>query len=280
MIDNGSLYNYISPLSDSLIKENVLLFNNNCLLPVSSTIEVCRSSIIFPANHPKTQIKPQPIKNHDLNWVFIVFILCFALFSWVQIIYRKRFIQLIKASFSNHYIVPLMRDGDVFNERNTIALFVLFPCMVALLLFQTVSQFFFISGLPILIYAKVLIWIFLFYIFKIYLTKLLGSIFKISEITYEFRLITLLNNLLIGILLLPLLVVNIYASSLIALYVGICIFAMLSLYKLFRYVILSLSKPKFPKLYLFIYLCTIEILPFIVLIKLAITYYAPLLKFD
>ena len=52
------------------------------------------------------------VRTEVLNdWIIPVLLICFSIFAWVRVSYRKRFTQLVQASYSKQYMNLLIREG-------------------------------------------------------------------------------------------------------------------------------------------------------------------------
>jgi hypothetical protein len=71
-----------------------------------------------------------------------------------------------------------------------------------------------------------------------------------------------------GIILLPALVGIVYLNSTIILYITLIICVLLFIFRFMRGFFIGLTLTKFSYLFLFVYLCTLEIMPVLMLIKL------------
>ena len=84
---------------------------------------------------------------------------------------------------------------------------------------------------------------------------------------------SMLFDFLIGMVLLPLLVLVVYLKSVVLLKISLVITVLLILLALIRGALIGFSLSKFSYLFLFVYLCSLEILPLIVLMKLFRLYF-------
>ena len=102
---------------------------------------------------------------------------------------------------------------------------------------------------------------------KIVIIRLLGNVFHTSQTTREYMINIFVFNLISGLILLPLLVLIVYLKSFNFLYIGLIIIALVILFRFFRGFLIGIGLTKFSFLYLFVYLCSLEILPLIVLLR-------------
>jgi hypothetical protein len=223
------------------------------------------------------KIKLQPTNKYQPDWILFLLILCFILQAWVQFIYRKRFRQLVLAPFSKRFLNQLVRDGNLFNERLSLALGIIYFVSSSLLIYEVNDLL--LGGLipaplnKIAFYLLIVFTLVLFWIIKVTGIRLLGKVFKTEYTAAMYLLNVFIINFITGLILLPLLVIVIYLKSVLILYISL-ILIILSLFFLFvRGFLTGLLLTKFSYIFLFVYLCTLEILPLIILIKFSLIFY-------
>jgi hypothetical protein len=179
--------------------------------------------------------------------------------------------QIFRAPFSKRFINQLARDGNLFKERIVIALGTIYILTFSLLLFELNEQFhgFSFPGLT----GFTLYWLIVLSNLgilsaKVALVQFLGAIFKTRETTNNYLLNLLIFALLSGPVLLTGLVFVIYLKSVILLQISLAIFVFLLVFRFMRGFFIGMALTKFSYLFLFVYLCSLEILPFLVLIKI------------
>jgi hypothetical protein len=222
-------------------------------------------------------IHPHPFVKFQPDWILGLLLLCFILLAWVQVFYRWRFRQILVAPFSRRFLSQLVRDGDLFSERISLAAgFIYFIC-VALFFYQLSELVFhkepqkYIQGLEL--FALICIFLLGFWIFKVTLIWFLSFIFRTGQTSREYLLNILIINISTGILLLPFLVFDVYLKCAAFLWICLIIFILLFVFRLIRGFLIGISITKFSYVFLFVYLCTLEILPLIVLLKVVLKYY-------
>jgi hypothetical protein len=219
---------------------------------------------------------PTPYQKYQPDWLLGLILLCFAIIAWIQVFYSKRFRQVLLAPYSKRFLNQLVRDGNLFKERISVALSLvyfitfsvfLFQCYIFILHGNALSH----QGFPVFI---AIAGIFAGYWFaKVIVIRILGNIFKTVQPTREYLLNLLIINITLGISLLPLLVLAIYLKSVFFLDLSIAVIIIFFAFRFIRGFIIGTSISKFSYLLLFVYLCSLEILPLIIIAKLAITYY-------
>ncbi len=239
-------------------------------------------STVFPQPVYITSIFPnhklQPADFHinlaqkpESDWMLAILVVCFILLAWVRVFYPKRVQQIFRAPFSKRFINQLTRDGNLFGERFTIAMGIIYILTQSLFLYLINDRVFALSyrGLPgISIYLLIAVLTVGFMSVKVTLVMFLGTIFKTRETTGNYLLNILIFSLLSGPVLLAFLVFIIYLQSPIPIYFCTAVLVLLMTFRFLRGFFIGMALGKFSYLFLFVYLCSLEILPLVVLIKI------------
>ncbi|MDP1621446.1 MAG: DUF4271 domain-containing protein [Bacteroidales bacterium] len=204
------------------------------------------------------------------DWMPAILVLCFILLAWGRVFYPKRIRQILRAPFSKRFINQLTRDGNLFVERITIALGFIYFLTFSLFLYEFNEQilgFTFHGMSGISLYLLIIMFVIGMQVVKVALIHMLGIIFKTREITGNYLLNLLIFGLISGPLLLMLITLIIYLNSVILLYITISVFILLFIFRFVRGFFIGMALTRFSYLFLFVYLCSLEILPLLVLIK-------------
>jgi hypothetical protein len=127
--------------------------------------------------------------------------------------------------------------------------------------------------ISMLVYLQFLGFYIGFTLMKFLVIWLTGIIFKNVDTAREYIQNILIYNLVLGVLLLPLLLLVIYIYPVAFIYfTGIFVLIIIIL-RFFRGAKIGLSDPKFTLFHLFLYLCTLEILPLAFAVKFISKYF-------
>ena len=233
----------------------------------------------FFSSHPITKIHNQsiPVKKFQPDWIFGIFILCLILLAWTNFFYHKRLRQIFLAPYSKRFLNQLVRDGNLFSERISVVLGIVYLLLLSLLLYQVSTWFnpshlLFLST-PVYLYFTCLGIMVLYWMVKITLIRLVGVTFKTESTTDEYFLNVLIFNIITGLSILPFLIPAIYLKSPFFLYICLIILGIFIIFRFLRGFLIGISLRKFSYLFLFVYLCSLEFLPLIVLLKIFLIYY-------
>lgn len=222
-------------------------------------------------------VQPHSVNKYQPDWILALLILCFITLAWVQFFYRKRFRQLILAPFSKRFMNQLVRDGNPFNERLSLALGLIYFIGTALVIFE-LNDLLLGGHIPFHLqvfsfYLMIILGLVLFWIVKVLTIRLLGNVFKTENTTRMYLLDKLILNIITGLILIPILILVIYLKSILFLYISLSFIILSFLFLFVRGFMIGLSLTKFSYIFLFVYLCSLEILPLIIVFKFSLIFY-------
>lgn len=204
------------------------------------------------------------------NWITVILICLFIALTWLRTRYGERFFDFLSILISNKYFNTHEKSPSVLNFFSFVC-FVLNGLILSLLLYFLVISFGFkwIPTNHFILYIQLFIGYNIFIGVKYMIEKIIGNIFNIEKLldNYLFFKITYKNYL--ALCLLPLLLVISYAwqpSSTMFL-VGFLLFIFLNLLLLLKYYAKNQKLLLAHWFYFILYLCTLEIAPYIILYK-------------
>lgn len=218
-------------------------------------------------------LEPIPRESPNLyeSWMLPVLLLILAIVAYVRGAYGRRLSRLFNSLWRIQILRQVMREELVFSHRASILLHFNFVLVAALAIYAwmnvTGRSIFKLEGFPL--YACLAGIVASVYISKLILTAVLRKVFKDPGLIREYLFEVFLINKAAGILLLPLalalIILNISKAHTLILAIGVSTL----LFIVFRFIQglrLSLDY-KVSGVYIILYLCTLEILPFLVLAK-------------
>jgi len=249
-------------------------------------------SVSLSKTNPKFIGKEKPIFNSHLlassnfnpkqkfvgnkDWFLGILIVIFLILGWIQVNHGKRLIQIFNAFKSNLYVNLIIRENDSLMQRASIALNTVFILVTALFIYQINLFYNWIlnDSYGVVFFFQISCLILLIYLIKKSLLQITGFVFKTQEINSKYIFNIFLMNKILGIALLPIVICIAFLPQcergLIPLGLAIVFFSYI--YRLVRGLILGGSESNLSIFYLFLYLCTFEILPLIVLLKVFFTW--------
>jgi hypothetical protein len=283
---------YVEPVSaiDTIGDYFFFLADSLNPFPVDSTFRFELKEIILPdttvadtllihpsllQTHSSKPVDIRPVKHqapqHDFITVALMLIL--VLLAWGRhfYIYSRRLRQIFKAFYAPHHVNQLVRDGNLIRERITPGLGIVYVLATATLTFGLISRYFSfpmsdIDG--VWVFALLIGAISLMWISKNIFVSFTGSLFGVDHFASEFILTNVIFNIVTGLIIFPLVFSWFYTGEPTLLYMVAGLFVVIYSYRFLRLFFVGLKVQSFSVVYLFLYLCTLEILPVLVLAKL------------
>ncbi|HEX8545999.1 MAG TPA: DUF4271 domain-containing protein [Cytophagaceae bacterium] len=253
-------------------KELITFYNESQKLPYQNVFIGFEKPVIKKASGNNIFILKREISERDL------YIICYLIILSLLAILKTRYPRRFSQFFSLNYMLPNNASDDlVIKSVSTPGLlFILINSFAVALIYLLTNHFLTdsnlqSSALTFGYFFKLALMVILFFTAKFIFMKLIGWIYNIEEIVkiQFFELIKVLLNF--NILIVSLLIVSLsfpffehkFASS-IFIYLIFFVFLIVVL----RNSLLIFKLSGFRNLYLFSYLCTTEILPFVIMIKI------------
>lgn len=206
------------------------------------------------------------------NWATLIILLVFLLYMLNVVLYRRKFTLSLQAVYSQRLYLQLVKEGKIFNEGSFVfslpAILLVVGLAAVQLSLQYSPQFqtdaFFIRQLAIVAAGFGVL-----YMLKLVVNYVLFDLFDIPEERYAFNLIEYSALLNASLLLFACIVLAQYTRLFQIYYVFIVLLCLLFIYKNYR--LFVLKSKRIHLFYFFMYFCTLEILPYLVLLKLLLS---------
>ncbi len=224
----------------------------------------------FLGNHISGEnLMPLPLADHDPAWIFLVIMACAGLFAFLQLFYPHRLKMVLRGAFARNYANQLIRTGNLYAERPAYVFLIIYLLSFSLFLYILLDHLTNIRQYtaPLRLYASLFFLVFCFWAMKTLIIQLTGRLFNTAEQTREYEMNGFLINVFSGFLLTILLLPIVYSDTALFFYLTIALLIILFIYKLLKGFSIGISHAGFSLLHLFLYLCTLEILPYALLIR-------------
>lgn len=216
--------------------------------------------------------KPQlHLTQYDFGVTALLFI-AFLIFVWLYISNTKRLKHVIRSFYINRFANQLLREEFSLVNRVSVFLSIIFILVLTLFAGEIFTYYGWFKtygyGYLLLVISLTII---VFYAIKITSIRFLGLVFKTTKESLEYVMTVVLFENTLGLFLLPVVIGLMFvkqASPEIFIYIGIGIILLFLLVRLIRGLMIGLNSPRISKFYLFLYLCALELLPLIVVVKL------------
>lgn len=260
---------------DTIPKGLQLIYTTNKIDSASNTNIANYTKSIFSSHLLSTKkLEPKPILSANHNWMTLLLVGVLFLVGVLRVFYQKKFNLFINSFISKRFSNQIIREENGLTQSTSIILTIIF--------FLSVSFFFYLSGqyyhqFPYKTnefeqFLMILIGCLGFYFFKLIANKIIGYIFKIYRETDEYIFNQFIVLQIIGLLLCTWCILLNYSTIISKEYIIFIGFGTLVLGFFVRMVksfgIANMSS--YSPIYIFLYLCSLEILPLIIIIKLVI----------
>lgn len=210
---------------------------------------------------------------HYDYWISAILLLMFMFFVWIYAGNRKKLNQVVTGFYFGRYGSQLSRDEFAIGNRVAVILSIFFVVTLTTFIVKALPYFGFHqfdNNITVfsLCTASLLIVI---YSIKFFSIQFFGHIFKAQAEAAEYALLVFLFCNVLGLFMLPLIVCLTFLKQVspgVFINIGLAIIALFACIRMLRAIILGASNFRISKFYLFIYLCTLEILPLVILVKL------------
>jgi len=204
-------------------------------------------------------------------WVIGFLVLLLVLFAVLKGRFAKESSSIIHAFYSNRILGQINKEEQFFSSWPFVFLYLLFGFIIGMFLYQCCKYYqLSYDYVGVHWFLRLSVTVILFYTLKVLLVKCLGFIFKAQKIASEYISILFLTYFNAGLLFLPI-VIGLSLSAgrfgIIYIYISLILLVFIYFFQFLRAITNILSNYKFPLIYLFIYLCALEICPLLILIK-------------
>ncbi|MBC8474214.1 MAG: DUF4271 domain-containing protein [Cryomorphaceae bacterium] len=202
--------------------------------------------------------------SYNQDAFFILVLLSFLLIALIKGMYWKHAKLFFMGVFAQRYANQYLREENAFTERVNFLTFLLMAINFTLI----ITKFQAVIDLPTIV--SVFFLVVLFFLLKLILIKLLGFFFKVKDLAKLAIFFSLLFDKTLGFVLFPLVVVIYFFSvdiSSTMLMISLGLFMILFILKLFWLWKIGTNSFGLSQVYIFLYLCSIEIFPLLLLVK-------------
>lgn len=214
-----------------------------------------------------------PRNNQPGDWPTILLLTCLVLFAWVRFFHTRRLKQIYQAFAGMHFTNQMTREGNLFHERLSIPLQTIALSSVSYFIYQIFQHF---ELLPKTIETDFKDYLIVFglltalWVVKLFAVRINGLLFKTTHSALAYNQNMLVYLIMTGLLLLPVIILQTYLPSQVFILAGMTLLGVMLLLWIIRAISIGLAETGFSVLHLFLYLCSFEFLPVLVLIKLII----------
>ncbi|MEM9052442.1 MAG: DUF4271 domain-containing protein [Bacteroidota bacterium] len=205
-------------------------------------------------------------------WMSIVFLVSLAALAYIRLVYPRRFGLLAKTAFRLQILRQVMREELLFSHRSSLVLFAHFIVMTSIIIYAAVTHYgvMSIDQSGIGIFSIILLAVLIVYLLKFSLMGFLKWAYADKGLIREYRFEVFSISKILGLVYLPIaiLVVTQNVGSLNGIFIfALVLFLISAIWRTVQGLIMSFSY-SVSSVYIILYLCTLEILPFVLFISL------------
>lgn len=213
------------------------------------------------------------------SWPFFVLLISMLVLAWGRVSYPKRLNQMITSFFSNRFVGQMLREEQVFTSGVNISLTLIYVISLSLLLSFAVGFYNlnFFTGNSLLIFLKSLAAISVFSLLKNSLLVFSNFLFKQEQTFTAYLFNIFLFNNVAGLILLPIVTLTYYShlfDPAVYMWIAGAVLTLTFLLRVIKSLIMGANEARVPVFYIFLYICTLEISPVLVGVRLFLDYAA------
>ncbi len=260
---------------DSLVQEKIVIDSvvAKVIQPIKKAAPaktVFYSESLFKNHELKhKEISPSALANQQYYWIPIILFVCFSILVYIRT-FNQKAVKSLFESFSGAKIYS-QRDREEYPQstRLSFSLMLVFVLTLAYLI-AMIKHYYFEVPLDFKEYFTIAFGVTLFIYLKPFVIRISGLIFGKENETISYAQSLFVFNKVEGLFLFPIAIFIAFFTFIQPQYIAIAGLSLLMCFELYRVVRVFLSAiliPNFSKFYLFLYLCTLEILPFVLIVK-------------
>lgn len=212
------------------------------------------------------------------EWLPGILIFSIFILALIRFVYYKKLRIVLLAPFSSRHMSLILREGESFSPPMRIYLtlnyLITFSLAIYLLIKELLPQGLFIDGF--IQFIAIFVLMLALFNTKLGIISFLGWLFKTPMLSYQYRLNIRLFSIIQGIMLIPLVAGTALmpgSNKVYFLIVAGVLVLLLNVYKFVRGFVVGFQDLRFAGVYIFVYLCTLEILPILIVVKILKTHH-------
>lgn len=205
------------------------------------------------------------------GWLLFVLIGLMALVAWLKLFYNKFFDRTLQSVFNYQLSVKALRDQNIFSKRVSVLLNLNFILILGLFLFLLLqgTGYEVFRGNSMMQYLQCCLLITSFLLARTLLMRLTGIIFRVDALLREFQHQIMISYKALGVYMILVIIGIAYSPDPVKIYMvagGLVLFLAAYLGRIIKGFQIIFKKD-ISIIYLILYLCTLEILPVLVVYK-------------
>jgi len=217
-------------------------------------------------------LNTEPLSKKFKLWMTIVLV---TILTLLVNIYKSFLVKVYRSFLNDNFLKMIHRDYGTATMIPYLILYAFSLIHIGIFLFLVLNFYkisFFSS--PIIDLLASVGAIFAIFLLKHLVLQIISSIFPISKEIGQYSFTIIIFGIIAGLLLIPFILLIFYAPSNLTIpliYGSIAMIGVIYLYRILRSLFIGLKYISLHKFHFFVYLCTIEIAPLLIIMKLATT---------
>lgn len=205
-------------------------------------------------------------------WMTGVFLVALASLAYIRVVYYKRFGLLFKTAIKLQILRQVMREELLFSHRSSMVLFAHFMAMAALIVYAAFQYYGIVPKdlVGFSLYLAILVSLSALYLLKFMLMGILRWIYQDKGLLKEYRFEVFSVSKILGLVYMPLalIAVSVNVGKLEWVFpLAALLFFAAFVFRTAQGLVMSLAY-NVSRIYIILYLCTLEILPFVLFLSL------------
>ncbi len=256
-----------------LVPDSLLHYRNSVIIDIAEKDLLTSFISEDAANNPLPTTIPATV---NTDWITGLILLAFTLLALIKLLFNKSLPKLFKAFRARNYANQIIRDGNPFRKQSNLLAVIIYFLSLPLLLYFTIN-YYTPSNMPIPgginLFGLLVSFSAIYWLLKVLMLKIIGHLFNTQKASFEILINIFILNLVTGIIILPFLTLYLYTQEDLFLFMSIITLLISYSQRLLRELIIGFSYTIFSVLHLFLYLCTLEIIPMVIIAKVVMNFY-------
>lgn len=267
-------------------EEDTLKTNEGILPAINDSLEEAQDLLVENSVHPQQSLQDTieryrqqekeerfinlpPVLQQKRTLIFATFLILLIMLTLVITINRSVIDHILRAFLNDNFLNLLYREQRGKINIQYLFLYFFFIANLGFFIFLSMDYWFDVRPETSLLICILLVGC--IYLVRYITLNLLSKIFPVAKEANQFNFTIVIFNILLGLILLP---INLFLAfapsklSLISYYIGIVLLLLFYLFRQMRGLFISVRFLNSSKYHFFAYLCTVEIAPILVGIKL------------
>lgn len=267
IIDSTNAYD-----SNAVMPDSTLFRFDNFLMTTTDSVAASETVVgTFVTKHSNISIQPKIRNEHNKieSSSLLILSLVLVLIVLSKQLFPRRFNQLWQAMAGETKLNLMLREWNPSVSMPGIVFFFTYILLLSMILQIAVQKYLITNplNLPTYFYWQILAITSAVILFRLGIKKFVAQLFKAHEINTRYNANEFSFYLIASLILFVSLLIIIFQQGRMSFYIGVAAFTIVLTYNLLRNLFIGLSTGRFSVLYLFLYLCALEIVPFLLLLK-------------